>query len=331
MKIIPLLPDAVKEAIKETTGLIAKFLGPGFEEAGEIVRDHVRHFRLQRELALLRRTEIIIKDAGFSPKAVSMRVLFPLLDAAVLEDNEDMQERWASLLASAANPNNQTAIEASFIEILKQLVPTHAYLLDVFYDQIRRDQLAPEEWAEHGYILSDIRDFLKNEVSQFDVAIGNLLRLNLMAHPTAKLGIANGQEVRVQVTSGDILCATSLGHAFTSACGHGRTPRNVSYGVPSNSISNIFWTRGGSLNISPAPPTKAIPPGIISPELKLKIEMETLIIAKGIGCVEPGVALIGKSLRVNLGKKKIPREALFPLLEFCAERELQLETLQTLG
>ena len=81
-----------------------------------------------------------------------MRVLFPLLDAAVLEDNEDMGERWASLLASAANPTNETALEASFIEILKQIAPSHAYLLEVFYEQIARDKIASEQWTERGYV-----------------------------------------------------------------------------------------------------------------------------------------------------------------------------------
>jgi hypothetical protein len=331
MIIVPLPTEAGKEVVKEMTGLLTKFLGPGFEEAGEIVRDQVRYFRFQRELALLHKADDNVKDAGFNPRAVNMRVLFPLLDAAALEDNENMKERWASLLASAANPNNPTELEASFIEILKQLAPTHANLLDVFYEQIERDKLPPEQWAERGYVLSDLREFLEQEVPQFDVAIENLFRLNLVAYPTAKLGIANGQEVRIRVTSGNILCATSLGHAFTSACGYGRTPRNVSYGVPGNSISNVFWTRGGSLNISPSPPAKAIPPGVIPPDQKLRIEMEALAIAKATGYLDPGVGLDGRRLRVHLGKKKLPQEAIFPLAEFCAERGLHLETYQTLS
>jgi hypothetical protein len=327
----PLAPlAAIAAPIKDITELLNKFLSPSFQEAGEVIGDRIRVFRLKQQTKLLQKTIGILEEAGLEPKPVSLRVLFPLLDAAVLEEDDQMAERWASLLASAADPNNQTALEASFIEILKQLTPTHAYLLDVFYEQIERDQLPPEQWNEDGYILSDLKDFLKKEVPQFDVAVQNLLRLNLVAYPTAKLGIANGQEVRIQITSGNILCATNLGFSFVSACKRGRTPREMSYCVPSDSISNIFWTRGGSLNISPAPPTKAIPPGIISPDLKLKVEMEALDIAKRIGCLEPGVGLIGRNLRVHLGKKKLPREAIFPLVEFCAERQLQLETYQTL-
>ena len=325
------LAKEASKAFAEVKGLISKLFGPAFEETGAVIGDRVRLFRFQRQISLLRKTQRILKKEGIKPKAVSLKVLLPLFDQAALEEDDEMADRWASLLASAANPNNKTALEASFIEILKQLAPTHAYLLDVFYEQITRDKVPPEQWTERGYVLSDLREFLEQEVPQFDVAIENLLRLNLVAYPTAKLGIANGQEVRIQVTSGNILCATSLGYAFTSACGHGRTPRNISYGVPGNSISNVFWTRGGSLNITPAPPAKAIPPGIIPPDLKLKIELEALDIAKRIGCLEPGVGLRGRSLGVHLGKKKVPQEAMFPLVEFCAERGLQLEIYQTLN
>jgi hypothetical protein len=241
-----------------------------------------------------------------------------------------MAERWASLLASAANPDNQTALEASFVEILKQLAPTHAFVLDVFYEQVKRDELPPEQWAERGYVFSELKGFLQNDVPQFDVAIDNLLRLHLVAYPRANLGIANGHEVRVQVTSSNILYATSLGYAFVSACGHGRTFRNHSYGIPGYDISNVYWTRGGSLSLSPAPAAKAIPAGAIPAELILKIQLEAHSIAFNAGCEKPGIGLIGRTLRVHLGKSKLSQESLFPLREYCAERDLQLETHQEL-
>jgi len=292
--------------------------------------NRIRMFRLSQEVKLLRKAEKILEDSGLKPKVVNLRTLLPLLDAAVLEDDEDMAERWASLLASAANPDNKTGVEASFIEILKQLVPAHAFVLDVFYEQIKRDKLSPEEWAERGYVFSELKAFLQRDVPEFDVAIDNLLRLHLVAYPTPNLGIANGHEVRVQVTSSNILCATSLGYAFISACGHGRTFRNTSYGIPGYDIPNVYHTRGGSIHLTPAPSAKAIPPGAIPVAMVLNIQLEAHSIAFNAGCENPGVALIGRTLRVHLGKSKLAQEALVPLREYCAERDLQLETYQEL-
>ena len=186
---------------------------------------------------------------GLTPKAVNLRVLFPLLEAAVLEDDEQMAERWASLLSSAADSNNKSGQEASFVEILRQLAPTHAFLLDVFYEQIERQKLPPEKWSEHGVVVSYLKGYLEKEVPEFDVAVDNLLRLHLIEHPLVKLGVANGVDVRCRVVSSNILCATSLGHAFVSACGRGRTPRDMRYFVPGDSISNVFWTQGGAVRL----------------------------------------------------------------------------------
>jgi hypothetical protein len=231
-------------------GLFSAFLKPGFAELGAMIEDRARMFRFRGQIKLLEKTNKILDSAGLKPKAVNVKVLLPLLEAAALEDDEEMQNRWASLLAAAANPDKLLDLEQSFIEILKQLVAAHAFVLDVFYEQVKRDNLPPEKWDESGYVLSDLKAFLQKEVPQFDVAIENLLRLNLVAYPTASLGIANGREVRVRVTSSNILCATNLGYAFVAACGHGRRVRNHAYGVPGDDISNVFWTKGGPIKFS---------------------------------------------------------------------------------
>jgi hypothetical protein len=244
-----LMLSAASKAL-DVKGLTNKLLGPAFEQVGAMLADEVRiRMHLPLNIRLLRRVNRILEKENIKPRSVNLKVLLPLLDAAALEDDETMAERWASLLPSAANPNNKSALEASFIEILKQLSPAHAYLLDVFYKQIERRKLPAEQWNENGVGLSDLKDFLKEEVPQSEMAIQNLLRLRLVALPTVKLGVANGQDVRVQVTSSNIMCATSLGQAFVSACKRGQTPRNKSYSVPGNSISNLYGTKGRSLRL----------------------------------------------------------------------------------
>jgi hypothetical protein len=246
-------PEPVLSLASKTVdvkGLTSKLIGPAFEEIGSMLAEEVRiRLHLPRNIKLLQRVKQIIEKEGIKPKVVNLKVLLPLLNATALEDDETMAERWASLLASAADSANKSGLEASFIEILKQLPPTHAFLLDVFYQRIENTELSPEQWNENGVILSELKAFLKKEVSQFDVAVQNLLRLRLVALPSVKLGIANGQEVRIPVTSSNILCATSLGQAFVSACKRGREPGNVAYGVPGDSIANVFGTEGRSIRL----------------------------------------------------------------------------------
>lgn len=241
--------EATKALLEEAKELLSKLLGPAAEEAGMILGDNMRVYRAQREVKLLRKMLRILKEQGVSPATVKMNVLFPLLQNAVLEEDEEMGDRWASLLASAADPGNKSNLEAAFVEILKQLAPEHAFLLDAFYDQILRSEISKEEWAESGVGIKYMRSMLGAKISQFDVALDNLMRLRLVAFPTPKLGIANGVDVRFQVTSSNVLCATSLGHAFYAACGKGRI-RYTTYSFPTDSVSNVYSTKeAGSIDL----------------------------------------------------------------------------------
>jgi hypothetical protein len=234
----------------DVKGLTNKLLGPAFEEIGAMLADEVRiRMHLPRNIKLLQRVNQIVEEEKIKPKFVNLKVLLPLLNASALEDDETMADLWASLLASAADSKNESALELSFVEILKQLPPTHAFLLDVFYDRIEKMEIPVEKWNEDGIVLSELRDFLKKEVPQSDVAIQNLFRLRLVSFPSVKLGLANGEEVRVPVTSSNILCATSLGQTFVSACKRGREPGNMTYCVPVSSISNHYHTEGTSIRI----------------------------------------------------------------------------------
>ena len=174
-------------------------------------------------------------------------MLLPLLETGALEDDDEMSERWASLLASAADPTNCTLLEASYIEILKQLSPVHAFVLDVFYEQIDRNKIPPEQWQEQGVLSKYMQEGLSLDSAQYNLAIDNLLRLRLLDYPSIYFDVANGTDVRLKVTSAGILCATHLGKAFVTACSKGKTLRNSSYSIPYSSTANIFHTLGKPL------------------------------------------------------------------------------------
>ena len=240
----------VAGAAVATNALIKRLAGKALDEAGEWLATEVRiRLSLPRNLKLLGRVKQICEEYKIKPAAVNLKVLLPLLESSAVEDDETMAERWASLLASAADPKNSTHDEVAFIGILKELPPAHAYLLDVYYEQVERAEWPREVWNENGFSMADLKVFLKEEVPEFDVALQNLLRLRLVALPTIKIGVANGQPVRVQLTSSGMICPTSLGQAFARACGRGRTPRDKAYGLPYDSVANIYSTDGLSVRL----------------------------------------------------------------------------------
>lgn len=62
-----------------------------------------------------------------------------------MQDDEDIHTRWAALLANAAA--SPELVHPSYIEVLRQLSPKDAELLDQFFDQCSggsRSQCEPE-------------------------------------------------------------------------------------------------------------------------------------------------------------------------------------------
>jgi hypothetical protein len=115
------------------TALVRKMLGPAADEVAEMLRDSIRMYRYQRQLSLLHKAEAMTSRAGYTPQTVSLKLLFPLLEGASLEENEDLHSMWAALLAHASHPGSVTLVLPSFAEVLRVLTVDEARLLDAAY------------------------------------------------------------------------------------------------------------------------------------------------------------------------------------------------------
>jgi len=75
--------------------------GPG-GEISAFLSDVIRYRRAPYTARLLMRTAEKIRASGLPPRAVDDRLLRTVLEDGAFEDDEAMQDRWASLLANAA-------------------------------------------------------------------------------------------------------------------------------------------------------------------------------------------------------------------------------------
>src|ERR1035438_5844869 len=74
------------------------------------------------------------QDAGFTPQTVPPKVLFPLLEGASFEEDENLHDMWAALLANATSPLSAQIVRPGFIAIWKEMAPDEAGLLNWMYD-----------------------------------------------------------------------------------------------------------------------------------------------------------------------------------------------------
>ena len=242
---IPILPEgygkAVEAAAETAKEFLGKLLGPTAEEAGLLFGDSVRFLRFKRQVKILNEAKKILFDQSIEPERVPLKILAPILEAGSLEEDDSMASRWSSLLASAADPKRKANVLPSFPEILKQLSPLEARILDLIFEMINQNSIPRNEWLSRGAKGPSVQSFLSLSAQDFEVAIDNLYRLRLCAPPSTFLDFVDNKEHRFQLSTKELICITELGYSFVSAC---RTSK------PQNTEGSITEATTNPLSVS---------------------------------------------------------------------------------
>ena len=181
-------------------------------------RLQIRFLRFKSTIKTFARAQELMKDAGFSePKPVELKMLLPLIEYCSLEDeNSDLIEKWAGLLASACSEGLKSY---SYPQILSQLSPKEVQALDKLYsilNELTIKQLINREndWIEFSFYpsLIDIYDDI--------VYVYNLRRLGLIEikGDINKPPTFNITDSQLLLGVGGPLNITLLGADFIKAC-----------------------------------------------------------------------------------------------------------------
>jgi Abortive infection alpha len=185
----------IGELSSETLRYLTQASGGPIGELWARPGDWLRFRRWKRAIERADEARRILAERARQPRQVPDDVLVPLLEAASLSEDESIAAKWATLLANATDPAVD-AIPPSFPNILRELTPDEARLLDAIHD---RNAIGTMEIA-NGLGLA----------SRWPVAFDNLVRLRLATHPFNPGPIASEDRTRLMLTD--------LGRAFVAAC-----------------------------------------------------------------------------------------------------------------
>jgi mRNA-degrading endonuclease RelE of RelBE toxin-antitoxin system len=210
--------EATKLSIEAAKELLGKLVNSSLEEVGELLADNVKYYRFKNQIKILKKAQQLIDKENIKPQNIPLKTLYPILEAGSLEEDEDMSDRWAKLLATAANPLSPIVVRPSFPEILKELSPQEATILEKIFDMVTTIPIPPIEWANRGATGESLKKVLKLSEDEFEIAIDNLYRLQLCSPPSTQLEFVDNKHHRFQLQMKDIICLTHLGFAFVSCC-----------------------------------------------------------------------------------------------------------------
>jgi len=194
------LTQVVAESIAPEVGrFVGTIAGSPSFEIGELVAGHFRYRRFKQGIKQMQKAQALIEEAGLEAHQIPMRTLVPLIEGGSTEDDDEMGDRWAALLANAAG--GALDVPPSFPSIMRELEPRQAQILDRVFDIGML--LAAELRRDHGIARRAIGPLDQD----FPYHVENLERLGLVSP-----GVDENQDPY------GVIALTAFGAAFVQAC-----------------------------------------------------------------------------------------------------------------
>jgi Abortive infection alpha len=127
-----LAKEAFSVILKQAEDFLAAATGQEGKSLGTMLGSMFRR-RRKNATVVVAAAEQIRVDSGAAVGEIPLRILQPALEGASLEDDPDIQAKWACLLANAADPREVTPVSPMFPYILRDLGPREVKFLDALY------------------------------------------------------------------------------------------------------------------------------------------------------------------------------------------------------
>lgn len=178
---------------KKTVTIIANYVNQYFggtiEQGMGIIEDKLRFSRWERQLRLFDKANSILKEHGLNAptRHIPQKFMLPLLEAATLEEDNFLQDKWAQLLANAADDTHEVEIKRNFITILENMTGVEVKI----FDDIASNEFCNNEKGHKAsvnlseypekFISDDVEDDVLKPLSiELESSLNNLLRLGLL-------------------------------------------------------------------------------------------------------------------------------------------------------
>lgn len=209
------------DAARDAGGFIGELIKEPLRERVGIWTDNLKVRRWENQLALVERARKKIAELGSDVQwqSIPMRIGVPLLEAASLSEEADLQEKWVNLILNYGNARSGIPLQKSFISILGELTPLEAVILDAIYSAPRSSTGGILTGKLPAIAVREDSDELKqlprppDPTPEVALALGNLLRLGCISAATTWGG---GELLGV-------VYETNLGRELVRACTLQRT------------------------------------------------------------------------------------------------------------
>lgn len=205
------------DAVEKIGSSLNRIFGGGLKELGGTFLDWASVFRYTNALNLVDKIEAIHKERKIQGKPVPIRpnLSIRLINAASLEEDDSLQDKWAALIANATDPKRKFDLKKIFITTLNELEPLDVKIIDWLYDL---DLPRNIDWNEWSASEKDICSALNIQEEDCKVSLQSLSKLGCLEGAGVDGGAGSQYFSHGIGKPGARFNLTPFGRSLTEAC-----------------------------------------------------------------------------------------------------------------
>lgn len=229
------------EATQQLGGFVSRIINEPLDAVVGILADRLKFMRAERQFRLVDRWRQIMSERkiGGALRIVPPKLALPIIENASLEEDDELQDLWANLLASAVDPNFKGMLRSAYIDIIKQLEVNDVHVLNFIYSRYKESNLTyrkglklnprsdTDAYADPNKVpilMRHILEATKIGSQVYKESIDNLIRVRCVASyiedeqiKTEVEGKLTAKTVRFTHIY-NLVCMTPMGISFAEAC-----------------------------------------------------------------------------------------------------------------
>jgi hypothetical protein len=190
--------QAAIDLVRRAGGYLGGVFGPASHELSLLFGEQMRFWRFKNAVNILEKSQALIEARGLKPdqvKSLGFGEGLLLLEAASLEEDEEVQELWARLMANAVDPSAATKAEKVFVDLLKSISAREAVFLDLMaqIEEKGHSFKSIESVDAFGSEMTALAEskWRKYPADERAVSVQNLVRLRCITARPAPIDVSN--------------------------------------------------------------------------------------------------------------------------------------------
>ena len=204
------------DVVQKFGEFVARYASGPFEQVSSMATDSLRYYRLERLLRFEKKINDLMKETGeVSPtKTIPLKMALKLLQSASIEDNDYLQDMWATLLVNSSISRYDIDLHPVYIEILNSVTPLEAAILDKIYylplDKHRHHSIVTGQLPKEVFFREDGQEEVILPSEEVSLALANLTRLGCLSRSTTWGGTESLTTVNPTVIGRNLVKACRL-------------------------------------------------------------------------------------------------------------------------